>query len=564
MNEADGERAGARADSSGLGALVEALSSPSAYPHPAPDVEVRRTHISVVFLAGDFAYKIKKPIELGFVDYGSLERRRHFCEEEVRLNRRLAPEVYLGVVPVRERDGGLRVAVAEESETGAREGPGPDGPERGPGPDEGTVREWAVRMRRLPEDRTLETLLARDAVGRAELEKLAAHLAEFHARAERGPEIARYGRFETVAGNARDNFTQSEDQVGSIVHPEVFGRLSDLTDSALERHRERIESRADRGVPCDGHGDLRLDHVYFLPARERPLIVDCIEFNEAFRHADPVADMAFLVMDLRRAGRRDLARISAEGWFDRSGDEEGRRLLEFYVAYRAAVRGKVQGIKAAAGDVPEGERREAGAIATGHWLLALGALAAPRERPALILVGGLPATGKSTLARELARRAGFRVIRSDAIRKELAGLDPGTSAAAPYGAGIYTEEWSDRTYDECRRRAERILFEGGRAIVDASFHRESRRRAFVESAVRHGVAIRFLVCEADPGTARGRIRARSGDASDADREVYSRMRDRWEPPGPSVARLTRAVSTDGSPEESARAALAILAEAELV
>jgi len=501
----------------------------------------------VVFLAGRYAYKIKKPVELGFVDYGSLERRRHFCEEEVRLNRRLAPQVYLDVVPIVEREGGLRVATDRSGSDGKEE----------------AIREWAVLMRRLPDDRTLDARLEREDAEREELERLASHLADFHAGADRGPEIARCGRFETVAGNARDNFAQSKDQVGTTVHARVFRRLSELTESALERHRERIEARAERGVPCDGHGDLRLDHVYFLPGREQPVIVDCIEFNPAFRHADPVADMAFLVMDLRQAGRPDLARIFTEAYFARAGDEEGRPLLELYVSYRAAVRGKVQGIKAAAEDVPPEERRGAAAIATGHWLLGLGALASPQERPALVLVGGLPGTGKSTLSRDLARRAGFQVVRSDAVRKELAGLDPEASAAAPYGAGIYAPEWSDRTYAECRRRAERILFEGGRAIVDASFHREEHRRAFLESAVGHGTRVRFLVCQADGRTVRERIRARSGGVSDADREVHARMEADWEPPGRQVARVTRTVPTDLAPEESTRRALEVLRKAGL-
>lgn len=527
--------------------IIEELRRPAAYPHSAGALEVHRTHISVVFLAGDFAYKIKKPVDLGFLDYTTLERRRHFCEEEVRLNRRLAPNVYLGVVPIVDWDGTLRVD-----------------PDSRPEDPEPNVVEWAVRMERLPADRTLLALLREDdALAGEDLEAVAAHLAEFHAGARRDPDVAAYGRFEVVAENARDNFRQSRDQRGHTVHPEVFERLSALTESALERHRSLIESRAERGVPCDTHGDLRLDHVYFLPDRERPVIVDCIEFNPSFRFADPVADMAFLAMDLRHAGHRDLAGRFADAYFREAGDEEGRELLEFYVAYRAAVRGKVQGIKAAEDDISDDEREAAARTATGHWLLALGELAPPDGRPGLVLIGGLPGTGKSTLARRLAEVAGFTVLRSDAVRKELAGLPAHRSVSSSFGAGLYSREWSDRTYRALLDRAERLIFQGGRVIADASFHREARRRSFLESAVDLGVRMRFLICRAPEEEVAERLARRSGDVSDADREVYREMARRWEPPGDSTRGITAPIPTDVPVETSVRRALDELREAGL-
>jgi aminoglycoside phosphotransferase family enzyme/predicted kinase len=534
--------------------LIDGLRRPSAYPHPAGGFEVHRTHISLVFLAGDYAYKIKKSVDLGFLDYSTLERRLHFCREEVRLNRRLAPDVYLGVAAVVRRGGELRV------EPGAAGGTDGDGAAPG---DDAEVVEWAVRMRRLPEDRTLQARLERDEVDPAELEDLAVHLAAFHGEARRGPEVARYGRFEVVAENARDNFTQSEDQVGRTIRPKVFERLSALTEAALERHRALIEARAERGVPRDTHGDLRLDHVYFLPDRDRPVVVDCIEFNPAFRFADPISDMAFLVMDLQQVGRRQLADRFADAYVEASGDDEGRALLDFYVAYRAAVRGKVQGIKADDDGVAEEEREAAAATATGHWLLALGALAPPRERPGLVLVGGLPGTGKTTLARALADAADFRTIRSDEVRKELAGLEPEASAAADYGEGIYGPDWTDRTYASCRERAREALLEGGRVVVDASFHRPARRRPFLDTAVRLGVRVRFLVCRADAEVVRRRLATRTDDASDADPEVYRRMAERWEPPGPSERRVTRTVPTGGERDASLARAMEALREAGL-
>src|SRR3954471_5144861 len=214
-----------------LDTLIAALNDPAAYPHPVDAVEVRQTHISVVFLAGPYAYKVKKPLELGFLDYSTLEKRRHFCEVEVALNRRLAPAVYLGVVPVARVAGSIRM-----------EGPG-------------EAIEWAVKMERLPEEATLQERLRRDGVTVARVETLAARVAAFHANAESGPHVSAAGRFEAVARNARENFEQSEAHVGTTVSRPGFERLKRLTEEALTRLQSVIEARAARGVPCDGHGD---------------------------------------------------------------------------------------------------------------------------------------------------------------------------------------------------------------------------------------------------------------------------------------------------------------------
>lgn len=521
-----------------LDRLIEALRKPSAYPHEVDEVEVLQTHISVVFLAGECAYKIKKPVELDFLDYGTLDKRLHYCEQEVRLNRRLAPDVYLGVSGI-VRDGSSLCFADEPSKREA-------------------VIEWAVRMRRLPEERTLQHLVDAEAIEPIQIERLARHLADFHAGAERGPDIARYGRFDVVAKNARDNFGQSRQQRGVTVHASVFDRLAELTDAAFERRRDLIAARAAMGVPCNTHGDLRLDHVYFPESDGPPVIVDCIEFNPAFRFADPVADMAFLAMDLRHAGRRDLAALFAGAYFGASGDEQGTQLLDFYMAYRAAVRGKVQGIKAAAPEVDERDRRRAARTARSHWLLALGILAPPAERPALVLVGGLPGTGKSTLSRHLAGKAGFEVVRTDAVRKELAGLEQTDSGGNGYGEGIYTPGWTEKTYRACQEQAEEMLFKGGRVIVDASFHDEKRRREFLQLGLENGAAVLFLVCKAEAPTVRARLAKRRGDVSDADWAIYRQMADRWERPSTATRRITASVSTGGSVEASVTRAMDVL------
>jgi aminoglycoside phosphotransferase family enzyme/predicted kinase len=513
--------------------LIQSLSSPAAYPGPVQAVEVRQTHISAVFLAGPHAYKVKKPVNPGFLDFTTLERRRHFCDEEVRLNRRLAPDVYLGVVPVIRAGPGVRLG------------------------GEGEAVEWAVQMRRLADGDTLRERLRRGEVGPGLVEALARRVADFHRSAEAGGRIAACGRFEAVARQVADVLDRAAPQAGATVAAGVFAAVRSLAEGALARLRPVIDGRADRGVPRDCHGDLHLDHVYYFPDRPPPgdlVAIDCIEFDERLRFIDPVADMAFVVMDLAFFGRRDLARAFAGAYFAATGDGEGRALLPLYTAYRAAVRGMVEGLLLAEPEVPEDDRAAARQRARAHWLLALGELESPGRRPCLLLVAGLPGTGKSTLARGLADRAEFRVIRSDAVRKELAG------PAGPRGEDLYTPDWSSRTYAECLSRAEGLLFEGRRVLIDANFREDGQRRAFLDAAVRWGVPGALLLCQADPETVRRRLETRVGDASDADWAVHLRVASRWEGLSDATRPAARAISTNGGPEQGLADALAALRE----
>lgn len=520
--------------------LLRDLARPDAYPHPAPDVEVLQTHISVVALAGAYAYKVKKPVDLGFLDFSTLEKRLYDCQEEVRLNRRLAGDVYLGVVPLVESDEHLTVEGS------------------------GTAVEYAVKMERLPPDATLLEHLENGTLEADTLRTLAHRIAAFHAEAASGPNIARYGEWSVVAGNARENLAQSVDHVGSYISRPVHERLRGVLEERLDALRPLIEERAEAGVPRDTHGDLHLDHVYLFPDRSAPrdlVVIDCIEFNERFRYADPVADMAFLVMDLIAHGRRDLADAFENAYFDAIDDAEGRALVPFYVSYRAAVRGKVGGFMAEESEVPASERETAAERARSHWLLALSEIEEPHRRPCLVLVGGLPGTGKSTLSDALAREQGFQVIRSDEVRKELAGLSSGSSAKAAFGEGIYTAEWNDRTYEACLSKAQEALFRGERVIVDASFREEGRRRAFLDAARNLGVRALFLKCTADPTTVRERIQSRRDSASDADWAIYQQAAQAWETeaPDPTGAR-TRVVQADQALEQAVRTATAHLSE----
>jgi len=343
--------------------------------------------------------------------------------------------------------------------------------------------------------------------------------------------------------------------------------LVTLNEDTLAQLRPLIERRARQGVPRDTHGDLHLDHVYFFPHEVPPkqlVIIDCIEFNERFRFADPVADMAFLVMDLIFHGRRDLAQEFARAYFQKMHDPSGWELLPFYTAYRAAVRGKVEGFELLEKEIPGEEKSSALARARAHWLMALGELEKSSRKPCLVLVGGLPGSGKSTLACALAHQANFQMIRSDLVRKELAGLSQSETAPAPFGEGLYAPELIERTYGECLRRAPDLLFAGNRVLIDASFGAEQRRRDFLSLAYRLGVPAIFFLCRADPQTIRRRLQHRRHDASDADWSVFLRSVELWEEVGPQTSPFLHVISNQERPEDAASQALAYLRARQLV
>jgi aminoglycoside phosphotransferase family enzyme/predicted kinase len=426
---------------------------------------------------------------------------------------------------------------------------------------QGGAVEWAVKMRRLPDDATLLAFLRRGEVDQKLIEELARRVAAFHRSAEANERVASFGRFDAVARNVGDVFDRAAPRAGAATDPKVFDRTRTLAGEALARLRPLIDGRAARGMTRDCHGDLHLDHVYYFPGLAPPadlVVIDCIEFNEAFRFLDPVADMAFAAMDLAFHGRRDLARAFADAYFAAAGDAEGRAMLPLYTAYRAAVRGMVDGMLLGESEVPEAERAAAATRARAHWLLALAELESPGRKPCLVLTAGLPGTGKSTLARGLSGRAGFEVVRGDVVRKELAGLPADQLSPAEVRASLYTPEWTDRTYAECRLRAERMLAEGKRVVVDATFREERYRRTFLDAAVRLGLPAVMLVCEAEPGTIRTRLDARTGDASDADWSVYERIAGRWETAGPDVARVLHTIPSGGSPADALERALEVL------
>ncbi len=484
---------------------VQALLSPKAYPQPVDEVELRQTHISYVLLAGDVVYKLKKPLDLGFLDYTTLERRQHFCQEEVRLNRRLCDETYLDAVPVVRVDGQVRVEA------------------------QGDIIDYAVKMRRLPEERMMNRLLERDAVTSDMLALLARRLAEFHASSERSEEIDRYGGLETAMVNWRENFEQTEPYIGRTIHRRQFQDIRAFVEATAENDRDLFDLRVREGRARDCHGDLRTDAVCFQD--DGVCIFDCIEFNERFRYSDVAADIAFLAMDLEHRGRRDLSDELMGLYLGATLDSTLPLVLPFYKCYRAYVRGKVDGFQLDEQEVDDAQKQRAAEAARRYFTLAHDYATQTTSRT-LIITAGVTGSGKSYLANALAARLGAVLLSSDVTRKRLLGIDPTERHIEPIDSGIYSPEVTEQTYQRLLDDARAWLKRGKPVVVDATYLQRVQRQAALSLAYETDARFLALECEADEALIWERLSERRGEervVSDGRWEVYRTQQERREP-----------------------------------
>jgi aminoglycoside phosphotransferase family enzyme/predicted kinase len=473
--------------------------------------ELIETHISWVFLRAQEVFKLKKPVNFGFLDFSDASSRERACHAEVELNSRLAPGIYRGVLPVR-RDVRGHHAI--------------DGA--------GEVVDHVVVMSRLPAQARADLELERGELTSADIDAVARLLARFHARAARGERIAEFGRVEVIRGNVEENFAQARALLVELVPEAVEREVEARQLGFLEQHAELFARRAAQGFVRDGHGDLRLEHVYFTGAGD-PVIIDCIEFNERFRFADVCSDLAFLSMDLGCQGRPDLKERLLSTYARESGDHDLFALVDFYESYRAYVRAKVGAFTLASGSLSYTARAKLEAESRRYLLVALAAERPSLTAPRLLAVGGLIASGKSSLATALGDATGAIVISSDETRKRLHGAEPTTPLHDPRHTGAwqdaYSPEASQRVYTELLRRARLVLESGRSVILDASFRSSDDRLAARRLASSVGASFQFVECRATDEVARARLaeRARGPSVSDGRLEIYADFVAHYEP-----------------------------------
>ena len=478
-----------------------------------PPAEIVETHVSVIALIGDRAFKLLKPVAMGFLDHRLREDRLAACRRETEVNRRFAPDVYLGVLDVAGEDG--------------------------------MPRDHLIEMRRMPASRRLSALLAGPEAPEL-VREVARAVAAFHRAAPTSERIAQAGSLDAVLGLWEEGLDQLGAIAPVVVPPEGIARARELARAYLTGRVALLERRIAAGRIRDGHGDLLADDVFCLP--DGPRVLDCLAFADRLRHGDVLGDIAFLAMDLEAHGHPALGRVLLTEWGRDLGEDHPDSLAHHYVAYRAHVRAKVAALRAAQGDP--------GAGARALSLHALSLRYLERAQVRMVLVGGAPGTGKTTVARALADARGWEVIGSDETRKDAAGMPRAPGDPGAFEEGLYAPGATDAVYAEMLRRASTLLALGGDVVLDASWSDAGRRAAARAAARSAGARLVEIECRLDPGEAAARIgrrRAAGQGASDATPEIAARLAagsDPW----PEARRLDTGPPPDLVRDEALRLA----------
>jgi len=508
------------------------MMKPGLYGKGVKRVRMIQTHTSWVFLTGTHAYKVKKPVNFGFLDYTALSARRFFCNEEFRLNQILSPDIYIKVLPITESRGRLHL--------GGR----------------GRVIDYCLAMKELPQDWIMTEQLKHDRVTFEHIDQISKSIAGFHARAERGREVAQYGSSEIIRLNWDENFAQTMEFRGRTIAYRTFDETKSAVERFIAANRGLFRRRRAGGFVRRCHGDLHSKNIFILgegsrgqgfeDASVRTLeswtpgildsssvrIFDCIEFNPRFSCSDVASEIAFMAMDLDYWGRRDLADFFVERYLVHTGDNGLLRLLSFYKCYRAYVRGKVTSFTLNDPGVGAADKAEARQTAKKYFALSRRYALGLSARPKLVVMMGLPGVGKTYVARRLAERVDAFHLLSDSIRKQLLGIPVGERRSDGYGKGIYRGNIGKKTYDEMMRRAQALLSAGFSVVLDATFLRKDSRQRARDAAAKVGVPVLFVFADCPERTVRSRLRRRATEYSfsDATLDVYQAIKSRFKPP----------------------------------
>ncbi len=477
--------------------LIEQMLQPGFYPHSVKEpIQLIQTHISWVLLTGDYAYKLKKPVNFGFLDFSTLDKRRHFCAEELRLNQRGAQSLYLEVLPV--------TRVEEQFYLGG----------------EGQAVEYTLKMRQFPQEALFITMFELGQLSEALVEELGRVVAQYHAEAHTSDYVRAFGEVARVREAIGENYEQTKKYIGGPQTQAQFEETMQYTNSFFEERPQLFASRIENNWIRECHGDLHLRNICLW--QDKILLFDCIEFNELFRFVDVMYDVAFTVMDLQARQRSDLGNAFLNTYVEQTGDWEGLQVLPLYLCRQAYVRAKVNSFLLDDPAVPTATKEEASETAACYYHLAW-QYTKPRLGQ-LILMSGLSGSGKSTIARQLARQLGAIHIRSDAVRKHLAGV--------PLQRGeddLYTAEMSRKTYERLLLLGIMLANQGCLVILDGKYDRQQLRMDAIAQAQSHQLPLEILYCTAPLEVLRDRLASRTGDISDATADMLGAQQATAEP-----------------------------------
>ena len=464
--------------------LIARMQQPDFYPHAvAENIQVVQTHASVVFLTGDYAYKIKKSVDYGFLDYSTLDKRKHFLEEELRLNQKIAPDLYLEIITIRNSDRTLSI----------------DG--------SGDIVEYALKMYQFPQENLFGNLLKAGKLDENRFVELGKIVAQFHLSAESSEHISSFGTVDKIQAALTQNYQQSEKYIGTVQTQEQFSATKTYTDAFFSEKQDLFINRVKQNKIKECHGDLHLRNICLW--QNKIQLFDRIEFNESFRFVDTMYDVAFTVMDLEARGYPEFATAFLNSYLENSGDWEGLLVLPLYLSRQAYVRAKVNSFLLDDSQISKAEKEEARKVASDYYRQAY--QYTQSKSGSLIMMSGLSGSGKSTVAKSIARNKGAIAIRSDAVRKHLAGIPIDKSGAD----SIYTSEMTQKTYARLLELGTMLVKEGYTVILDAKYDRLSLRQPVITQAEGLNIPLKIIHCIAPMSVLCDRLNQRQNDISDA-------------------------------------------------
>ncbi|MEF8847709.1 MAG: nucleoside monophosphate kinase [Candidatus Thermoplasmatota archaeon] len=487
------------------------LKKPEVYGDDVDKVKVIQTHISYVFLTGEYAYKIKKPVDFGFLDFSTLEKRRKYCYEELKLNRRLCPEIYLDVVEIK-RTSRDHLRIKQKGQT----------------------VEYAVKMKQFPQEKIMKNLIDREKIDKKTIETICEILIDFYKSDETSSKIKKYGEVTVIKKNTDENFEQTKNMIGNLIKKDKYDYIKTTTNLFLDKRKNYFKKRIENNHIHDCHGDLHSGNIVVFN-NQQICIFDCIEFNKRFRYSDLASDIGFLAMDLDYQNRPYLSSHLIYQYVKKSQDWGIKKILNFYKCYRGYVRGKVTGFKLDDKDIPKEEKKDIKKEAGKYFDLSyyysnLLNIDLCLKKPVLFLVGGMTGTGKTTLAKKISVDYNAEKISSDIIRKKIVGVDKYERHHEEINKGIYTPNITDKTYHEMNKIALEKIKERKNVVLDATFKNKEKRDKVRKLAEKEKIIFIPIECICPEETVKKWLKKRKKEktVTDGRLKVYQDQKNTFE------------------------------------